>query len=400
MISKLKNKLVNINQSVGLKARVIEKGLISFDFCVIEKQKNILKIVDQGLNLEWQEIENKIDPELPIALIIEGKGVLIRKLNKDEDDDNEKKLSRMIPGAKYDDFYMQNYYSESHIFSAIVRKQIVDDIVSQISTKFKIYQSSFGPFITQTILPFLIIDYSELVLQNHKLTLKDQKISDFFIKSEEEDRNQIIEVGDESVDNKLLDTYAASLSIFLGTDLEITHINNVQKEEWEYKRIFKKLGIGALSVFLFVLLINSYFYLTLNQKANDLRSEYNFYASDILQLENMKNEISYKRSFVGEFGLLRDSPFAFYADRLARATPSQISLAIMDIYPLDDKKLKDKKKEIFIPDLIHIEGSCSGPLILNNWLQNIEKVKWVSEIQNQEYMMMLTAWVNLDLILR
>ena len=65
--------------------------------------------------------------------------------------------------------------------------------------------------------------------------------------------------------------------------------------------------------------------------------------------------------------------------------PKEIKWQELQIFPLDEHTLRKDKKRIFQNDLIVVTGMSEGPVILNNWISQLETYDWVDEIKGQEY---------------
>ncbi|MDZ7743584.1 MAG: hypothetical protein U5Q03_18060 [Bacteroidota bacterium] len=86
-----------------------------------------------------------------------------------------------------------------------------------------------------------------------------------------------------------------------------------------------------------------------------------------------------KKELVKEAGFLEQSKYSFFADRLIACMPEQIILDELSVFPASQDKRS--KKLSFVQGVISVKGELQDPSILNNWINNLQKKDWISEVQ-------------------
>src|SRR5689334_21624360 len=93
--------------------------------------------------------------------------------------DSRKAIQAILPNAKAEDFYIQVSPSTKGCFYSIVRKQIVDNILSQLKALgFSVIKVDLGPFAVVNLLP-LFSDIYILSFAGHSFTIKSNQVEEY-----------------------------------------------------------------------------------------------------------------------------------------------------------------------------------------------------------------------------
>jgi hypothetical protein len=103
------------------------------------------------------------------------------------------------------------------------------------------------------------------------------------------------------------------------------------------------------------------------------------------EMEKLSKEVKEKEAFLSGAGWLQSSSACYYADRIAATVPPSVKLTELSINPLDEKKSKEEKKQLFSTGSILIKGDCSRPTELNEWLDQIKLIDKINKARLVNY---------------
>jgi Tfp pilus assembly protein PilN len=358
-----------------------------FNLCILKKDKSSLHT--ESVKIKITNIE-ELPSKLPVCLVLNGKGIIHKKLSCKEDDSDKALLERVLPNANINDFYLQRYNTfHDHIFVSIVRKSQVDPLLKSFKEKgLTVISCTLSPFIVSGILPLLknSDSFFELEVPGYMLNASDGVIESFHPTETIKDLPPL-QIGNESVYRELVFAFASALSYFLPIQnmlsIEITEVNE-QRNEFKQKTIFQFAGLGVLVFFLSLLLINYFVFDHYWKKKNMLESEFSLSQESLSHYEKLKTEFEEKQKFFEKAGLLDASRTSWYADRLAEDIPDNILLKELEINPLQKKSIQDTLL-VFLAKTIHVSGSCKTSGELNDWTKIIRAKQWVKQLNILNY---------------
>src|ERR1700749_1490280 len=147
-------KYYRINQAVGVSIHVLQSGSLQISACRVTVENNQLsfekKIIDL-VNIE--ELKKHFPARSFVALNLSGKGILQKQVERTEEID-QRNFSKILPNGNMDDFYVQNFISDSQSFVSVIRKAEADKWIKQFNKlEFIPLQFSLGPFPVNNIIP-------------------------------------------------------------------------------------------------------------------------------------------------------------------------------------------------------------------------------------------------------
>jgi Tfp pilus assembly protein PilN len=382
-MDKLINIFGRIKKAVGLEIILSQDKNWNFNLVVVKLEKSIVKIISKktGIN-DPRQLKEEIPNNLPLILSICGKGLLFKKTSNTGSIVN---LREVFPGVDPKDFYYQAIDVGEHKYVALLRLNILDSILAELQKEdFYVYDVFLGPLAMHGALP-LLSGLSRVCTTAYELEIVDQGI--WQIAPHGQDQSTSYKIGgDDFISSELL-AYASAISPFLKNTLEESDNTPVAmlKDEWQQKSFYKKAGTAVLAFFFTILLINMFLYMDVSKTNDELKGEARHIQALVVQLETLKKDVETRNQFIESIGWSKSSKIAFYADQLALTTPNQINWTELVLHPTDDERLKRDKKKYFMKDRLRVKGKCKDPVILNNWLKELEKSKWVKAIEGQEF---------------
>ncbi|MFZ6052353.1 PilN domain-containing protein [Halocola ammonii] len=181
--------------------------------------------------------------------------------------------------------------------------------------------------------------------------------------------------------------YAASLSVALKFFISpeersatLPESLTAQREDYQYSRKFKLVGITFL-VSLFILLVINFFVFQHYQKKNAaLRQELVFKSQAYDELQSIEANIAKSQSMISELGIERNTSGTMILDQVAYQMPESILLESIFVRP-PENKIKRGKPLSFQTDKIEVSGIANNSEDLNNWLNSIRNMKFIKEVE-------------------
>ncbi|MBF4494681.1 hypothetical protein IR010_19230 [Flavobacterium sp. MR2016-29] len=344
-----------------------------YNLLTIKKKANKISIVSKQSFESFEELSKTADKKTPLLIVIEGKGVLNKEINfENEADVNWQK------NIDYNAIYYTDLKGLKSNFISFCRKNIVEEIISKFQKNgfqiVDVYIGSFLAALLNNVLKKQILFSNDL-----RLEFENDKILSFA--KQNETKKTEYKIGEENVSSTFLPLYGAIIHFFIKPKEVSKTINpTLSSEELIYKKSFEFLGAAILIGFL-ISLMASYFmiqyYGTKNSELN-LQTVYSNQSYQlILDLEAQKEK---KLNILKESGVLSSKFLSYYGYELIKTVPANISLNELNIIPLKEE-YKENKKAFFESKIIIIKGETFQESSFNNWLEGLKKMDWVQRFE-------------------
>jgi Tfp pilus assembly protein PilN len=385
--------LENIKNILSLKHPVIGSiditiradGNDDIDLVVLKKKKSLITRQAEVFALKsFDEIKKHIKQGSPLAISVDGKGIIHKKIQYNED---MPIISQTLPNAKADDFYIQvTDISDNEKIISLVRKEQLNKVMQHLSDLgLFVVSVAIGPFSLKSIVSHIQQNKNRIVLKHSELILHDDRIID--IQKKDDDFISIThQVFDEKMQTEALIPFASGINYFSDTvpvDITIEPVEQ-QKEAFRYKKLFDIGYKMVLVLFFVILLLNYLLFEHYKSMHNALSYSYQQNEGLISQYEEFKNELGEKESLIEKSGLLSSSRFSYYADRLANSLPYRIILTELAIHPVL-KKVREDKQIAIEKNTIIIKGLTPESTLLNEWIRSIKKDQWAYDVVINNY---------------
>ena len=396
MLKKLSfENIISGKSAAGVEILILADGSYEINLVILKKEKNTLTTEKQyqGI-LHIEELAELIDKKTPIVLLFGGKGVVHKKITVNENDTDVSLLHKVLPNANITDFNIQRTdINPTQAFISIIRNDVLDKLTDELK-KYKltsIAECCLGPFVINGLLPLVnerLINNEQLTIAHYQLQIREQQITDVAIGGSTNDIVFPIHIGMDNVPQKLLVAFAGAFSYFSGNNAGINNsaaINHL-KEEFKQQKKFELRG-WALLVATFIILIVNYFifnyYWSKNKELNPQLVENE---AALKRYDVLKKEYDQKKQLLEQNGLLENSRTSYYADRIASGVPPSILLTEMNIHPLKkQKENEDIKGFFFETKTIFISGRSKQSIDLNNWMKELKKKSWITDVKLVNY---------------
>lgn len=351
-----------------------KEGYEIYSLLTVKKKANKISIVSKQTFDAFDALAKTADKKLPVLLVIEGKGVLNKEINFE----NEADLSWQ-KNIDFNTIYYTDLKGRNSNFISFCRKNIVEESISQFQKNgFQVIDIYIGSFLGTLLNNALKRD----VLYSGDLKLEfENDILSGFSKQNETPNAINYQIGEETISSVFLPLYGSVIHFFVKPkEVSKTINSSLNNEELIYKKAFNFLGVAMLAGFLLSLLISYFliqYYGTKNSELN-LQTVYSNQSYQlILDLEAQKEK---KLNLLKESGVLSSKFFSFYSYEIMRTIPSAISLTELNIAPLKEE-YKENKKVLFDSGTIILKGETFQESSFNSWLENLKNMEWLQRFE-------------------
>lgn len=345
-----------------------------YNLLAVKKRANKICMVSKQTFETFEALAKTADKTTPILIAIDGKGVLNKEINfENETDVNWQK------NIDYNAIYYTDLKGAKSNFISFCRKNIVEETISKFQkNNFQIVDVYIGSFLA--VLLNNVLKKEVLFSNDLRLEFEDNKLISFA------KQNEIIKVTnykieEETISSTFLPLYGAIIHFFVKPkEISKTINSSLNSEELIYKKAFGILGITMLSGFLISLLVSYFliqYYGTRNSELNQETVYSNQSYQLILDLEAQKEK---KLNILKESGVLSSKFLSYYGYEIIKTIPGTISLNELNIIPLI-QEYKENKKAFFDNKTIIIKGETFQESSFNHWLEGLKKMEWVHHFE-------------------
>lgn len=374
-------RLLWLKSCTGIEVNILADNTISGRLCEISLQKDALSI-DKKVQVEGEiaNLTGKIPPEKPVSLSITGKGILTKKISREEELSDEK-LSRLFPNIKPEQFYIQNFISGEFSYVSIIRKEVLDEMLQRLrKADISILLVNLGPFGASHILRQLNSYGKEVHFDGHVISLSGKDDWDNYKYSPSARSDFPLKIDIEPIAEQFVLAYAAAFQLGLyhqlnALRLPVDAINN-NLTDFEEKQKFNFRLVATLAVFFILLFSNFLLFSYYSSENNVLQTQESKSAASVETLVNTEDDIAKKEKLLKDLGWYKGISHAWLADQLAQSLPTGISLKEISINPLNSVESNRQRKEIYKIGTIEITGETIDMDPVNEWIYALKNKNW------------------------
>lgn len=355
-----------------------------FHFLTLKKTKGEIVILKKGEGfLHLDDALKAMKANHPILLHFSGKGILNRKTSH-----HENYRHSILLNGNSDNFYFSDYFEQGEVFSSVIRKDVVEEVIQNLEEKKRIVISfSSGPFFASILNK--VLDKSQLTVDGHTLQFQKQKLVDFTkLADPHANLTETVALGDERVNIRLMSCAAIGAAFFNPTDqlvfpsLDKIFVQNY--EEAKQKNIFIRFGTAVMLFFLVLLFCNYIYVGYLNAQVSENAIFLTEFDETLTQIVDLEEEKDRKEKLLQSSGLLNKNFLSYYLMELGNSIPTTISFDQIIVRPLTDE-IKQRKKIAFEEHLILINGRTTSSHVLSRWIQELEEKPWLDKVDILSY---------------
>jgi hypothetical protein len=360
---------------------VIPEDGLDLNIVLVRRRKNNLEIEHSCHFIRsFDDFIEEVPKNIPLSLIIDGKGVFQRKISKVR---NIPVLNQVLPNAASGDFVVQEHtLADDQTYVVVARRDFIRRWVEEFTGRgYYVVDVSLGPCVLNNITPLLSEKDTEITVKNYQIKYCNRGILEITRDGIDEEVYRHF-IGDEELTSLDMIPFAGGVKYFKDTDEtdpELYSLYRDSKEQFVFRKIFRKGGMYLTTFLLLILLVNFLFYDHYSSALSQLQGEYTVNKELIDKLENLEGEIQNQKLFLLRTGILGSTMFSYYTDRLAFLLPGDILLTDIKINPVL-MKIKTGEPINTDPKKIIICGETDKCSSLNKYITEIEKEGWVSDV--------------------
>ncbi len=375
---------------IGVECQLQEDECFGFRLCELSERKKKIEIHKYIRFTEDEaELKQALKKETAIHLLIQGRGIILKKSECNPEDTDEVLLNKCLPGVDSDDFYIQRYtIDEATAYIGIVRKELVYRLLNFFSTnKIIVASISLGPFVAEDIFPLLNLSAfieQEVCLGNYELTVASGKINNIRLLTEAV--QEAIDLQGLRVEGDYIFAFSVAMAQYMQTTNKINHteIAALEEEHKEFKTHQKLtrailLGVAAICI------INFIVYKYYRSEFKDCYAEVQINQESLRNFDNMKLQFEEKKDVLDRNGLLEASRISYYSDKIAASLLQGINLTKMESFPMKKINVEGQEDYIFQNEKIIVSGTCEQSIDFNSWERILKRMEWIKAVSILNY---------------
>lgn len=342
-------------------------------FLKTRKKKDKLEVEAVKTFSNIEDIKGEADIKVPLILLIDGKGILSKKI----DAKNEMDLN-WLKNLDYSTIHHTSFVNANFQFLSFGRKNVVEEEIE----KFKSLGYQVADFYVGGIVAVLLNDSLQLgsLLSNDSVfKFEGNELEDIAKAMDKE--SKLYDIGTVQISNFHLPLYSAVIHFYFQQKTIIkSRSTGIDREEIVYKKAFNVFGLIILLGF-FMALLASYFGIQYFMAENAKLNLENVYSNQSYQLiQKLEEQRKNKIRILKETGFASSKFLSFYVYEISRDIPPEIMLSALDVFPLL-KEVKVTEKVALTSGTILLKGETRNELVFNSWLESLRRQKWISNFE-------------------
>ena len=387
LFSKIKSRLFQHPHFTGLHLQMGNKGEWSFHWITLEREKEEIQIKEMGEGmLDLKKTEDLPDPAIPIHLIIDGRGIL-HKAIMNEVSGQGALLQAVLPGAKSEDFILQQVAYQTGCIASLVRKDLIQQLLEQFEREsFWILGVSLGPFDVSSLQPFLK-EKSKIHIGKSELQFDSEGQLSAYQQLAEENTSDI-ELEGQAIPAKKMLPYAAAFKGILEIPASLAHQLIIgQQQEYRHKQIFGKALLSIAATALLVLLVNTAFYFHYKSENEKLGIGKYHTQTQLAELDSLKAQLQRQQLLIKNTSINQQTTVSFYADQIAATLPEGLQLNELKVFPVNGRRKDYGPGQLvrYNKNSIIVKGWCKSSLTYNKWIRELKAIDWIKDARHIDY---------------
>lgn len=321
----------------------------------------------------------------PVALLLQGKGVLLKTVPKGQLTDNpEAAIQQVFPAYTAQDFYLSVHHGAEQSWVALVRREPLDALVhSLLDAGVNLVQIAVGPFVLDGILQQLNVYNRMYVFDGHRIEVNaegDWLTYDYDVENRSKYKTK---VGTKHIEQEFLPAYAMAFHMLMGdwvTDFSIAQDDLIYRLDEAKERIkFKNNSLLVLGAVFLLLLISTVLYSSYTNENQLLEGQVGSQQLSGREVkEQTKKTVRYEQ-LLKELGWNGGISKAWLLDQLGRSLDKHgaIQLTGIQINPAPERKRGGKEKVADRRNVMVLTGRCVSLDGLNAWGRTLDHLAWV-----------------------
>lgn len=369
----LLNKIVNFNR-LNVIGIYRNDDTTIFHILRLQKKKENLEIIEQTTYEDFDILTNKLDVKTPLVLLLDGKGIVNKKIVLKDEKDIE-----WLKNLDYNTTHFTSYTTPDSQFLSFCRNHVLEEYFNLIQQKgYQIIDFYIGSIIS--VLGNDFLNTSKIIANENVLYFEENMLANV-IKKDESYELQNYHISEKSITNFHLPLYCAAINFFIKQEsITKSSYKENDKEEIVYKKAFEIIGLSMVVLFFSLLLISYFSIQYLINKNASLNLEISYATKSYDLIKKLEEEKDNKYKILNEMGATSKNFISFYNYQIASLTPIEIKLSNMEFAPLRKEIKKTEKPEFEFKSII-LKGQTFDEVSFNSWIAILKNEKWISKLE-------------------
>jgi len=370
----------------GIELRKFSDNTYSCRYCLLEKAGNSIAIgAPAAFEGNLVEVINKIPRSCPIALALSGMGIVHKTISTEGDIKIEAAFPKVFPGANYADFFVQQVSGSTSTTLSIVRKQLVDDLLTKLSAAgIKVFSVCFGGAVVLQVLPQLNAYDREIDFDGHRILVDQDNTLMGYCFGDGLKSGFAIRLDGNELSEEYLLAYAAAFQLLLHDRIgpiaaDVAIVDQNFKAFLENNQLRKKIAI-VLSVLFVLLLVNFCLFSYYSDENEQLASTSSAKQNDIAKMVALSSQIAANEKLLKHLNWNSGYNYGFLVGEIGGSCPSSIAL---DAIVFDNYHAVKEQWQKF--SVINVRGTTASLAALNNWIFTLKTKPWLKDLRLQRY---------------
>ncbi len=362
---------------------------VTYYYTLLKTKNNKLDISACGTcSNELQLPESILKNKIPLLLILNGKGIILKKTTLDETADQhpDEILRQNFPALNMEGFYAQLYRQENNsVFISLCRRELLDPLVSSLKTKkYDLAAVLIGAPAVIGLQP-LWSKFNSVTTSRHLAELTNGTLD--LLTAQTETKPGSLKIEDLSIDTSHTLGFAGALSYLMrrqiveNTTPELITLANQHTE----RNKFRFLLMLVVGIAFFLAALNVFFYTSYFDKNNKLETELSVYQGKYEQINQLLSDYQKNKNLFENAGVLNKNKLSEYADRIGKTLPDEISLSELYFNPKKEEEDSADSLVTFQTKSMVLRGNCSKSFIVNEWINVLKMQKFIKEVSLEKF---------------
>ncbi|MDO3645234.1 hypothetical protein [Mucilaginibacter sp. L3T2-6] len=378
-----------IKYAAGLNITVEANDSGKIALCAVKIEGKLLTITKRVTGVDsLLSLQDHIPTDTPLALAINGKIILHKKIERIEDTVQE--FSKILPNGKPEDFYIQKFDSGDFSFISLIRKVEADKWIRQIEEAgFELLSLSLGPFPADIILPQLNVYGEEVIFDGHNIRRNDNQNWKEYKSDVHAKAIHQLKIETEPIDESLVIPYSVAFQLLLLPDISLINALVPTLDERLKKKLtlikIKTNGFISLSAILLLLLLNFFVLSTLNSANTKMAAQLDSSSQSEQEIKSLADKVVSNEKILNALGWEGGINKAGLIDEISSMLPQQIILHKIAVDPINQSAGHSGMGTVFNKRTIQVDGDCKSILPVNEWIARLKTRGWIRNIELKNY---------------
>ncbi|MBB2143999.1 hypothetical protein GM921_00750 [Pedobacter sp. LMG 31464] len=373
-----------LKECLGVELKVLVDDSYSCRYLQVSLIKNNLEL-GKEFSLEGgiKTILEALPKTIPIALVMTGAGILLKKSTIDNGDEHEQLLfKRAFPSLERDEFYNQILVQGDICHLSISRTLWIDELLLRFErAELNVLQVSIGPLVATQVFGQLNRYGNEILFDRHHFTINEQKdLISYQVNSGSEDIHEL-KIEGHIISAKSILAYAAAFQFLLHEKIRsitanVASVHNALDKYSAHQHI-RRYGLLTLFSSFGLLLVSFILFFYYNQQNAVLLQQVGAKANSLSDVEMLTATIARSEQQLKQLRWNGGYAPANLIDEMVIDLPKQLQLKTIEIKAL--------QQENSLTNQIRVTGSTNDLQAMNNWMFLLKQHAWVKEVKLINY---------------